>query len=176
MVFRSTPIPSITHHLVHGRRVFQNDAQALSLLGATHTAEIPFVFGNLDNFPLPNGNCSFNAAERSIGSQLIEAWTSMAASGTPNTSSLQWPLFTANETQGINVNSTSVFAGDIDYSICAQLWDKIDAGILQNSLNGTTNSTTCSGGTTSSPNSATSVVLHSGLFMMMVGMGLLLLA
>ena len=134
MVFRSTPIPSITHHLVHGKRVFQNDAQALSLLGATHTAEIPFVFGNLDNFPLPNGNCSFNAAERSIGSQLIEAWTSMAASRTPNTSSLQWPLFTANETQGINVNSTSVFAGAIDYSVCAQLWDKIDAGILQNAL------------------------------------------
>jgi carboxylesterase type B len=35
--------------------------QALTLLGATHTAEIPFVFGNLNNLPLPNGTCSSGA-------------------------------------------------------------------------------------------------------------------
>jgi len=159
-----------------------NDPQALALLGATHTTEIPFVFGNLDGFPLPNGNCSFNAAEKAISAQLIEAWTAMAASGAPNTSDVQWPLFTVNGTQGVNVNATGVFVGAVDYSVCEQLWNKIDAGILQSALNGTANGT-CSGGGTGgagakSSNGATAtstVDLHFGALVatvLVVGMGL----
>lgn len=40
--------------------------QALTLLGATYTAEIPFVFGNLKNLPLPNGSCYLTSSERTI--------------------------------------------------------------------------------------------------------------
>ena len=133
--------------------------QVLPLLGATHTAEIPFVFGNVDSLPLPNGNCSFNAAEKAISAHLIQAWTAMAATGAPNTSDVQWPLFTVNGTQGVNVNATDVFVGMVDYSICEQLWNKIDAGVLQSALNGTNG--TCSGRGTGGNNGA--VAVHLGL-------------
>jgi len=33
----------------------------LQFLGPTHTSEIPFMFGQLTNLPLPNGTCGFNA-------------------------------------------------------------------------------------------------------------------
>ena len=101
----------------------------IALLGATHAAEIPFVFGNVDWLPLPDGNCSLNAAEKTISAQLIRAWTAMAAAGVPNTSDVHWPLFTAN--------ATDVVMGAVDYSVCEQLWNKIDGRILQSALNGT---------------------------------------
>ena len=81
------------------------------LLGTTHTAEIPLVSGNVDQLPLPDGNCSFNAAEKAIGAQLIQSWIAMAAVGAPNTSEVQWLLLTANATRGVIVNATDVFVG-----------------------------------------------------------------
>ena len=66
------------------------------------------MFGNVDQLPLPDGNCSFNAAEKAISAQLIRSWTAMAAVGAPNTSEVQWPLFTANATRGVVVNATDV--------------------------------------------------------------------
>lgn len=119
------------------------------------------MFGNVDQLPLPDGNCSFNAAEKAISAQLIRSWAAMAAAGAPNTSEVQWPLFTANATQGLVVNSTDVFVGTVDYSVCEQLWNKIDAGILQSALNGTNG--TCSGGGTGGKGHNGAVAVHFGL-------------
>jgi carboxylesterase type B len=99
--------------------------QALPLVGATHTAEIPFVFGNLDNLPAPNGTCNFTPQERSISAFLLQAWTSMAANQDPSSNGTLWPAYGgASNPLGINiVNYTS--AGVVDYSPCL-LWDKVD--------------------------------------------------
>jgi hypothetical protein len=45
----------------------------------------------------------------------------MAAVGAPNTSEVQWPLFTANAMRGVVVNATDVSVGAVDYSVYEQL-------------------------------------------------------
>jgi carboxylesterase type B len=67
--------------------------EALSLVGATHTGEIPFVFGNLQNQPVPNGSCNATAQELGISRSLQDAWTAMAANADPSTAAVTWPLY-----------------------------------------------------------------------------------
>ena len=74
------------------------------------------MFGNVDQLPLPDGNCNFNAAEKAISAQLIRLWTVMAAAGAPNASDVQWPLFTTNGTRDV-VNATDVVVGVVDCSV-----------------------------------------------------------
>jgi hypothetical protein len=127
--------------------------QALTLLGATHTAEIPFVFGNLNNFPLPNGTCYLTPSERDVSATLISAWTSMAATGDPSSnSSLQWPSHNTSISLGINIdNSTTV--GIVNYTVC-EFWDKVGATVL----NFTAGTVTTSAG----PANATSTYSSAG--------------
>jgi hypothetical protein len=94
-------------------------------VGATHTAEIPLVFGNLANMPSPNGTCNSTTQEYAISAFLKNSWTAMASNGSPSTSDFRWPQYTnASQSLGINiVNSATV--GVVDYSNC-QLWDQIN--------------------------------------------------
>ncbi|KAH8883118.1 alpha/beta-hydrolase [Thozetella sp. PMI_491] len=101
---------------------------SLSILGATHTSEIPFVFNLTTNMPPPNGNCSFTATEKRLASAMSSAWTSFAASGRPADPDV-WPSWTANTSMGINIVDT-LEAGKMDFSICAKFWDNIDAALL----------------------------------------------
>jgi carboxylesterase type B len=105
-----------------------NSAEALKLLGATHTSEIPFVFGWTNSMPRPNGSCNFTAAEVAISDFMLEAWTSMAANGRPANSSM-WPAWSANGSHGITIGD-SVTAGALDYTEC-DFWDKIQAEVLR---------------------------------------------
>jgi carboxylesterase type B len=109
-----------------------NSPLVLELLGATHTSEIPFVFGWTNGLPRPDGSCNFTAREVGISNFMMEAWTSMAASGRPANSSV-WPAWSAGGGKGITVGET-VVAGSLDYSEC-EFWDKIQAGVLK--LDGT---------------------------------------
>lgn len=99
----------------------------LPLVGATHTSELPYVFGNGD--PVPGGNCSFNADEKAISENLIAAWSAMASTGNPSVQGgLQWPQWNNHTSMGINiVNATKV--GVVDYWQCA-FWDMIDNTVL----------------------------------------------
>lgn len=100
-------------------------AAAIPLVGATHTSELPYVFGNGDGLPLGDGSCSFSSDENAISTSLIAAWSAMASTGNPSVQGgLQWPAWKNSTSQGVNiVNDTSV--GTIDYSQCA-FWDMID--------------------------------------------------
>ena len=102
-------------------------AQELKILGATHTAEIPYVFGEVAGLPLPSGNCSFTAVESNISNFMESAWTSMAGNAMPGDG---WPGFSPNSSLGINFQD-GVMPGVVDYSMCA-FWDKISPAILQN--------------------------------------------
>jgi carboxylesterase type B len=103
----------------------QLNASAIALVGATHTSEIPYVFGNGVGLPLPGGNCNFTAQENAISESLIAAWSAMAATGSPSVQGgLTWPQWNSNTSLGVNiVNATSV--GVMDYSVCA-FWEPID--------------------------------------------------
>jgi carboxylesterase type B len=116
-------------------------AAAIPFVGATHTSEIQYIFGNGVGLPLPGGNCSFTTQESAISESLIAAWSAMASTGNPSVQGgLQWPQWNNQTNAGVNiVNATSV--GVMDYSQCA-FWDMIDNMYL----NFTTLNTNSTGG------------------------------
>lgn len=94
----------------------------LQYVGATHTAEIPFVFNTTHNMPLPDGNCTFTDAEQSLAAAMSLAWTNMAEAGSPGSAS-EWPQWTKNSSAGVNIDASMV-VGTVDYSSCL-FWDAI---------------------------------------------------
>jgi carboxylesterase type B len=133
-----------------------SDPDTLALLGPTHTSEIPFVFGNLDNLPLPNGTCNSTAAERQFSADFIAAYTSMADAGNPNVNArIQWPQFTANGSLGLTFGNTSATSGVVDYSRCA-FWDKINTALNADNATSSTGVAASGTATASAGSSATS--------------------
>ncbi|TVY67494.1 Para-nitrobenzyl esterase [Lachnellula suecica] len=129
--------------------------QLFRLTRATHTSEIPFVFGNGNLLPqqLPVGNCSFTPQEWSISENLIAAWTAMAATGNPSVQGgLKWPQWNSCTSTGVNIlNETTV--GAVDYSSCS-FWDMINAEYLNYttpSAFSTGNGTACNASSQISP-------------------------
>jgi hypothetical protein len=113
---------------------------AVPLIGATHTAEIPFVFGNTVNLPAPNGTCDMTEQEIAISAFLSEAWTSMADTQKPTSDAAKWPAYgNAQKSLGINITNFTT-AGYVDYSVC-KLWDGINKMAVAAASNGTGNGT-----------------------------------
>ncbi|CAK7206706.1 hypothetical protein SEUCBS139899_009511 [Sporothrix eucalyptigena] len=119
--------------------------RVLELLGAAHTSELPFVFGQLTNLPHPSGACSLTADEVALSATMRTHWDHMASDATP---AAGWPAYNASTSMGINVlNSTAEWqSGTVDYSMCA-FWDKIlGVGlVVPDSSNGTGNSSSPNG-------------------------------
>lgn len=139
--------------------------QALSTLGPTHTSEIPFVFANTKDLPLPNGNCTFTSQEQEISAQLVAAWTAMAANANPSSSLLAWPAWNSTSSLGMNIlNSTAV--GVVNYTIC-ELWDAIAAeeinGTLVTNTSSANASSTTSGGISSTGSRATTTAVSTNV-------------
>lgn len=123
-------------------------AESLKLLGATHSAELPLVFGRVTG--LSDGTCNLTAKEGQLSKQLIQSWTAMASKANPSSGGLQWPLFSAGTSAGVMINETAE-AALVDYSVC-DFWDKIDAlsvqlGFQVGAGNFSANATTKSGST-----------------------------
>ncbi|MCJ1310794.1 hypothetical protein MMC25_004461 [Agyrium rufum] len=136
--------------------------QALGLLGAAHSSEIPLVFANTDHLPLPNGNCSFTSDERTLSAQFVAAYTSMAANGNASSSRLAWPEWTSKALEGVRfANSTSVLG--LNSTVC-ELFDSIAASQSVNatSSGNSTGSTNASSTTSSTPASTATAGASSG--------------
>ena len=157
-----------------------DDPEYLQLLGATHTSEIPYVFGNINNLPLPNGHCNYSSADKDISDLLVSAWTSMAEYGNPNAGgAISWPVFNGNASQGLLIGGNTTSIGYVDYTSCTELWDSIDAEIFAYSAdfnladspaNGTvTGMVTGSANGTSGPESGAIAVKVSGSMYPFVG-------
>ncbi|PON22685.1 carboxylesterase [Trichoderma gamsii] len=101
-----------------------------SFLGATHTAELPFVFGVLDGLPAPGGNCSSTADDLQVSKQIISSWDSMAAVASPGA---HWPRYSGgsqgSEAMGMLYLANETVVGEIDYSVCS-FWDEIREELL----------------------------------------------
>ncbi|KAL3455012.1 Carboxylesterase [Aspergillus heterothallicus] len=116
-------------------------ADDLTFLGAAHTAEIPFVFANLDFDYTSEGlnyTCQSTDAERDLSDEMISLWTAMAETGSPATAEIQWPEFSITSsganTPGMVFGNSST-PGQIDFSIC-KLWAQVSA-MLEGSGNST---------------------------------------
>lgn len=101
--------------------------EAVSLFHAAHTAEIPYIFGNL-NFDFLNTNttCTGTADEKKLSKQMMDLWTAMAENADPSTDDIRWPEFQPSkdfQTPGMIFGNSST-AGKIDFSAC-ELWSKV---------------------------------------------------
>lgn len=131
---------------------------ALALIGPTHTAEIPFVFGHTTHLPSDSSNCSMTVEERALSRFLMESWTRMAVDGTPSD---DWPPYkNARQSLGINigpVNDSSAvpIAGYVDYTACA-FWDEVNDMLVNQAKNES------SSGSQSATNNAASTISGAG--------------
>jgi carboxylesterase type B len=93
----------------------------LELLWPTHTSEIPLVFFQLTNLPLPNRSCSLDIQEVEISKILVSAWTSMAATGSPGAGAGildgPWPQYNVNASNGLLITNLSS-VGYVNYTVC----------------------------------------------------------
>jgi carboxylesterase type B len=100
----------------------------LKYVGATHTAEIPFVFNMTHNLPPPDGNCTFTAKEQALSASMSQAWTNMAEFGSPGDASV-WPQWTRNSSAGVTIDDSMV-VGTVDYTSCL-FWDAINEASIK---------------------------------------------
>ncbi|KAJ3174975.1 hypothetical protein HDU87_006509 [Geranomyces variabilis] len=96
-------------------------------LGASHYAEIPFVF----DFTQFSRGCALPQSQKDVALVMGQAWTSMAATGHPasNTSQPAWPVYPAYEELTDATGAVPVTGGNmIDYwnARCA-VFDSVDA-------------------------------------------------
>jgi para-nitrobenzyl esterase len=104
--------PSIWRYLFIHR--FENNA-TLNAMAAYHTAEVFFVFGNLQVITTDTLSINYtpSSAEQAFSEQMMEYWAQFAANGNPNGSaSPQWPPYDATDEQLLQLDETvSPFAG-----------------------------------------------------------------
>jgi carboxylesterase type B len=118
----------------------------VSLLGATHSSELPFVFGHTSALPPPNGTCEMTDDEKNISAFMTKAWTSMAEQQKPGDDS-DWPAWSdASKSLGVNIVNSSE-PGFVNYTEC-KLWDDINSMMTANSTNNGSSTTNGSSSTT----------------------------
>ncbi|KAF5861393.1 hypothetical protein ETB97_000272 [Aspergillus alliaceus] len=99
--------------------------EAISTLGATHTAEIPLIFGNLAHQPVPDGSCNATTTEYGLASGLMGLWRSMAEKGEP---SVRWPVF-GEDGRGLVIGD-GLQIGEVDFRAC-ELWARINELLME---------------------------------------------
>lgn len=137
----------------------------VSELGATHTSEISYVFGNMA-FDFPGRNsCNSTAAEYHLSNQMVSLWTAMADNAAPSTDSIQWPRFqpSKNGTSPGLFFTNSTVPGTIDFSAC-QLWDKVNTVIsaTNSTLSATVSGSAKASGTARTTSSPTPLINGAG--------------
>jgi len=91
--------------------------QALDL-GATHGAEIAYVFGSV-------GPDVIDADDLALSATMQRYWGRFAATGDPNGSNdLAWPMFSADDDMRLNFDLTLSTVQDFRSDVCA-LWESI---------------------------------------------------
>lgn len=112
-------------------------SSSISYLGATHTSELAFVFGETSNLPQPDGTCQLSTNEQMMSTQIITAWQSMAQNGYPTfTNGSKW-LDWSQGGQGVLFDNSLTFS-TINRTQC-DFWDEIQMmnGSI-NTINGNT--------------------------------------
>ena len=88
---------------------YENDPAVLLPLRAFHTAELPFVFGNLDKIWYSLVPYTPTPAETTLSSQMMDYWAHFAATGDPNVAgATQWLSYDTVNENILQINDTSV--------------------------------------------------------------------
>jgi para-nitrobenzyl esterase len=104
--------PNVWRYLFIHR--FENNA-TLNAMAAYHTAELFFVFGNLQMITTDTLSINYtpSAAEQAFSEQMMDYWARFAANGDPNGGGApQWPQYDATDELLLQLDETvSPFAG-----------------------------------------------------------------
>jgi para-nitrobenzyl esterase len=98
--------PSVWRYLFIHR--FENNP-TLNAMAAYHTAELFFVFGNLQVITTDTISINYtpSAAEQAFSEQLMDYWAQFAATGNPNGgASPQWPQYDSTDEQLLQLDET----------------------------------------------------------------------
>lgn len=91
----------------------------MPFLQSTHTAELPFVFGN----PLIDG-LNLKNEEAELSTKMMTYWTTFASSGTPNATSntlLTWPNYDALKQEHLVFSTTPSVENKLKHDLC-EFW------------------------------------------------------
>lgn len=137
---------------------------ALAVFGAAHTAEIPYVFGNLNfDFPTQNTTCTGSPLEWNLSKQMIRLWTAMAENSNPSTKDISWPQFKITpeglSTPGMIFGNSSM-RGSIDFSAC-KLWAQVDTMLDASNATTTATPTSSSGSPSTLPTNGAGTIIPS---------------
>jgi carboxylesterase type B len=115
----------------------------LPYLGATHTSDLPFVFGETFGLPQPNGTCNFSASEQMLSTEMVTAWQSMSKNGYPTLANGSKWLAWSQGGQGAIINMSLTFS-TLNRTQC-DFWDAIQSvtsiGATANNTANNTNNT-----------------------------------
>ena len=88
-------------------------------LGATHSVELFFVWGNTDL------GIGISEAERPLSRRFMQAWGRFAATGDPSGPELSWPRYTAERDPHLVFDMASSVGSGLANEAC-DFWDEID--------------------------------------------------
>lgn len=89
----------------------------MELVGAAHTAELPFVFADVEGLPLGMGTCKMSEGDRAVSGRMVGAWTGMA-DGRPG-----WEEFGC-ERKGVYWAEGKSEMRELDFGDC-EFWDGV---------------------------------------------------
>lgn len=104
--------------------LYNFDIAANTTLGATHGAELGYVFGTT---PV------LTTEQRAVSDRMQDYWTNFASQGDPNGSNLlNWPLFDADDQARLNIGTTTKVVRDFRAAQC-EFWQQVYAAGFANS-------------------------------------------
>jgi para-nitrobenzyl esterase len=95
------------------------DAPKAHHLGATHSVELFFLFGN------PGGDVSLSPGELPLARSIRDAWGRFARSGDPSGSALPWAPYRLDRDDLMRLDLHPVVTSQVKQEVC-NLWDEIE--------------------------------------------------
>jgi para-nitrobenzyl esterase len=88
-------------------------------LGATHSVELWFVFGNAA------GEIGLSDREQALSREIMDAWGRFARTGDPGGAALPWPRYTAARDELLELDLTPRIVARVKQDAC-DAWDQLD--------------------------------------------------
>jgi para-nitrobenzyl esterase len=88
-------------------------------LGATHTVDLWFVFGNADK------GVGLSDAERPLSHLVMDTWGRFARTGNPGSTALRWPRYSMDHQENLVLDSVPSIAARSKQGAC-DFWDRFE--------------------------------------------------
>jgi para-nitrobenzyl esterase len=112
--FSAAGVPVFLYHFVHAL-----DDPRVHDLGATHSVDLFFVFGNTSM------GFGISHDEQPLSDTMMDAWGAFARTGDPSTPSLPWPHYDEDGEQHMTLDIRAGVGAHLKRDVC-EFWDSVD--------------------------------------------------